>query len=44
MRRCGSGTTVMVCKNLGRRFIGAELNPDYIAIAEKRIGRQENLF
>lgn len=32
----GSGTTGMVASRLGRRFIGIELNPDYIAIAEHR--------
>lgn len=40
----GSGTTAMVCKNLGRRFIGCELNPDYLEISRKRIGDQQNLF
>ena len=40
----GAGTTAMVCKNLGRKFVGCELNPEYIAISEKRIGRQEVLF
>jgi len=33
----GSGTTAVVAKKLGRDFIGIELNPDYIKIAEKRI-------
>lgn len=33
----GSGTTAVVAQNLGRDFIGIELNPEYIAIAEKRI-------
>lgn len=32
----GAGTTGMVAARLGRSFIGIELNPDYIAIAEKR--------
>ena len=33
----GSGTTGVACVNTGRRFIGIELDPDYFAIAEKRI-------
>jgi DNA modification methylase len=36
---CGSGTTGAVACQLGRRFIGIELNPDYIKLAEDRIGR-----
>lgn len=35
----GSGTTGMVAKELGRHFIGIELNPAYIKMAEKRIGQ-----
>lgn len=34
----GSGTVGSVAIRLGRRFIGCELNPDYVAIAEQRIG------
>jgi DNA modification methylase len=34
----GSGTTAAVAKRLGRRFIGFELNPDYVAMAQKRAG------
>jgi len=33
----GSGTVGVVCRQLGRRFIGIELNPDYVAIAEERL-------
>lgn len=33
----GSGTTGVACVELGRNFIGCEVNPDYFAIAEKRI-------
>ena len=31
----GSGTTAIVAKRLGRNFIGIELNPKYVKIAEK---------
>ena len=33
----GAGTTGIVAKQLGLNYIGFELNPDYIQIAEKRI-------
>jgi len=39
----GAGTTALVSKNLLRNFIGIELNPEYIKIAEARI-RQEVLL
>ena len=33
----GSGTTGVACMQLGRNFIGIEIDPGYFAIAEKRI-------
>ncbi len=33
----GSGTTGVACVQTGRRFIGIEIDPNYYAIAEKRI-------
>lgn len=33
----GSGTTGFVALNLERRFVGIELNPDYVQIAERRL-------
>lgn len=33
----GSGTTALVALRLNRKFVGIELNPKYIEIAEKRI-------
>lgn len=33
----GSGTTGVVAGGLGRRFVGIELNPDYVAMARRRI-------
>jgi len=42
----GSGTSAIAAQSLDRRFVGVELNPEYIAIAEKRIAEQKtsNLF
>lgn len=37
---CGSGTTGAVAHRLGRSFIGIELNPQYIELARKRIGKE----
>jgi DNA modification methylase len=34
---CGSGTTGLVALRLGRRFVGIELNSDYVAMARRRI-------
>lgn len=33
----GSGTTALVAKQLNRNFIGFELNPEYIRLAEQRL-------
>jgi DNA modification methylase len=43
----GSGTTGAACMNLGRKFIGIEIEPKYFDIACERITnalRQERLF
>ena len=34
---CGSGTSGLVASRLRRKFIGIELNPEYAAMAERRI-------
>ena len=39
----GSGTTGWVAQRLGRRWIGIELNQEYIEIADKRF-KQQDLF
>jgi len=36
----GAGTTGMVAKQLGRDFIGIELNPQYCEMAERRIAKE----
>ena len=33
----GSGTTAVACERLGRKWFGGELEPKYVAIANKRI-------
>jgi site-specific DNA-methyltransferase (adenine-specific) len=37
----GSGTTGVACVKLGRNFIGCEINPDYFAIAQRRIAEAQ---
>jgi len=36
----GSGTTAVVARKLGRNYIGIEINPDYIEIANRKIKRE----
>ena len=38
----GSGTTGMVAKQMGRHYIGIELNPEYTELANSRIGGEIN--
>lgn len=40
----GSGTTGIVAKKLNRKWIGIELNPEYIKIAERRIEKECGLL
>ena len=43
----GSGTTLVACERLGRQGIGIEIDPDYFAIACKRVdeeSRQPRMF
>ncbi len=37
----GSGTTAVACKQLNRRYIGIEINPEYCKIAERRLAQGE---
>lgn len=39
----GSGTTGVVARELGRQYIGIELNAEFIKIAEKRLAQQNLL-
>lgn len=36
----GSGTTAEMARQLGRRFIGIEVNPEYVEISRKRMAQQ----
>jgi DNA modification methylase len=36
----GSGTTLKAAKELNRRFIGIEINPDYVEICQRRIAQE----
>ncbi len=36
---CGSGTTCVAAKTLGRNFIGIEINPSYVELANERLNR-----
>lgn len=35
----GAGTVGVVCVEEERRYLGIEINPDYVAMAERRIGQ-----
>jgi site-specific DNA-methyltransferase (adenine-specific) len=41
---CGSGTTCLAAKMLGRRFIGIEVNVEYVKLAEARVHSHRTLF
>ncbi len=36
---CGSGTTCVAAKRLGRRYVGYEINAEYVELAEKRLNK-----
>jgi len=40
----GTGTTLLACARSGRNAIGVELEPEYIAIARRRLEEQLELF
>lgn len=40
----GSGTTAVVARSHGRNFIGCELNPDYITMANRRLDQALGMF
>ena len=40
----GAGTTALVCSKLGRSCISIELNPEYHAMAERRVNDAADMF
>ena len=34
---CGAGTIPLACANLGRRYVGVEIDPHFVAVSEKRL-------
>ena len=40
----GSGTTCVVANMLGRKWVGIDVNPDYIKMSEGRLKKKVNLF
>ena len=40
----GSGSTAVAAKRLNRNFIGCDINPQYVAIAQNRISMQSLEF
>ena len=44
---CGSGTVLIAAHELHRKWVGIELNPEYLEIAKKRLEphlQQQRLF
>lgn len=37
----GSGTTAVACKELGRHYIGFEINPKWVKIAKDRLNKKD---
>jgi len=40
----GSGTTAIVALHLSRKFVGCEINPEYVKLAENRISEELGMF
>lgn len=38
---CGAGTTLVAAKLLGHNYIGIDISPEYVAMAEKRLSEYE---
>lgn len=44
MYAISNGTTGIVARKFNRKYIGFELNPEYIQIADKRLKKELGLF
>jgi DNA modification methylase len=40
----GAGTTAITARKLNRNYVGIELNPEYVKMAEKRLLNELGLF
>lgn len=40
----GAGTTALVARKLNRHYLGIELNPEYVTIAENRLKKELGMF
>jgi len=38
----GSGTTALAARDLGRHYLGYDLNPEYVKIANARLGAADD--
>lgn len=38
---CGSGTTCVAAKTLNRNYLGIEINPEYVELANERLNRKD---
>jgi site-specific DNA-methyltransferase (adenine-specific) len=39
---CGSGSTLVAAQNVGRRYLGFEISPEYVGVARERL--EQDLF
>lgn len=41
---CGSGTTLIACEKLGRKWVGIDKSPKAIEVVKKRLSKISNLY
>jgi len=37
---CGSGTTCLAARTLSRHYVGYDIHPEYLYLAQERLSRQ----